>query len=287
MPTRRVSAAACPTQTWNASHQAYADGANSGFVKASGPVAMRFFDKQLMPFSSSLAAHFPIGQRYFSSVLAQTYPNRRFLFAGTASGLTATNAATFVAARRQRHDLRPADTYGIDWAVHARTPPSALIVPGSARRPRAASCPMAQFYSATPRAGKLPQFTFLDPQVRRPPRRRTRRTSRSASEFVAERRQRADEVADVEQHRAVHQLRRRRRLLRPRAAAEGDQARRASRRSRSRARRRWRRAARPLRLPRRRCSSSPRTRAPTTSRTSSRTTPRSPPSSSASGTCRR
>ena len=40
-----------PTQTWNASHQAYANGANSGFVKASGPVAMRFFDKQQLPFT--------------------------------------------------------------------------------------------------------------------------------------------------------------------------------------------------------------------------------------------
>ena len=61
---------------------------NDGFVRASGPVAMRFWDKRDLPFTYSLASQFPIGQRYFCSTLGQTYPNRRFFFTGTASGLT-------------------------------------------------------------------------------------------------------------------------------------------------------------------------------------------------------
>jgi len=56
-----------------------------GFVRASGPMAMRCWDQRDLPFTYSLVRHFPIGQRYFCSVLAQTYPNRRFFFAGSSS----------------------------------------------------------------------------------------------------------------------------------------------------------------------------------------------------------
>jgi phospholipase C len=152
-----------PTQSWNASHQAYADGANSGFVKASGPVAMRFFDQQRMPFSSSLAAHFPIGQRYFSSVLAQTYPNRRFLFTGTASGTTATSAATFSIPAANGTIFDRLNTYGINWANYFQNVPSALIVPGYGTAATGKLLPMSQFYEDAA-GGKLPQYTFLDPQ---------------------------------------------------------------------------------------------------------------------------
>jgi phospholipase C len=152
-----------PTQSWNGSHQAYANGANSGFVKASGPVAMRFFDKQRMPFSSSLAAHFPIGQRYFSSVLAQTYPNRRFLFTGTASGTTATNAVTFSVPAANGTIFDRLNTYGISWANYYQNLPSALIVPGFAAAAVGKTFTMSQFYKDAA-AGKLPQYTFLDPQ---------------------------------------------------------------------------------------------------------------------------
>jgi phospholipase C len=84
-----------PRQSWNANHQSLDDGRNDGFVRASGAIAMRFWDSEDIPFTYSLAQHFPIGQRYFSSVLAQTFPNRRFFFTGTASGTIATDLSTF------------------------------------------------------------------------------------------------------------------------------------------------------------------------------------------------
>ena len=39
------------------------------------------------PSTTGSASTFPLCDRYFCSVLAQTYPNRRFLLAGTASGI--------------------------------------------------------------------------------------------------------------------------------------------------------------------------------------------------------
>src|SRR6202012_2309743 len=67
-----------PRQDWNASHLSWDGGRNDGFVKASGPVAMSFWDNTALPFTYSMVRHFPVGNRYFCSVLAQTYPNRRF-----------------------------------------------------------------------------------------------------------------------------------------------------------------------------------------------------------------
>ncbi len=157
-----------PTQTWNASHQAYADGANSGFVKASGPVAMRFFDKQRLPFSYSLAAHFPIGQRYFSSVLAQTYPNRRFLFAGTASGLTATNLTqswSLPAANGTIFDRLT--QYGIEWNSYTPAPvlqnASLGIIKSEITTANLARVKSPADFHSDCQAGTLTPFSVLDP----------------------------------------------------------------------------------------------------------------------------
>jgi phospholipase C len=152
-----------PRQDWNASHQAWAGGANSGFVLASGPVAMEYWDKRDLPFTYSLVRHFPIGQRYFCSTLAQTYPNRRFLFTGTASGLVATNGQTLQIRAANGTIFDRLDQHHIDWANYYQQAPSALIVPGfftPARQRRLKK--MDQFYKDTA-AGRLPAFTFLDP----------------------------------------------------------------------------------------------------------------------------
>jgi phospholipase C len=152
-----------PTQAWNASHQAYDDGRNDGFVRASGPIAMRFWDRSDLPFTYSLARHFPIGQRYFCSVLAQTYPNRRFFFTGTASGTIATNNVTFSVPAANGTIWDRLDEHQIDWAIYYQNLPSWLIVPGVATPARV---PRERPYSAFAgdvAAGRLPQFTFLDP----------------------------------------------------------------------------------------------------------------------------
>jgi phospholipase C len=157
-----------PTQTWNASHRSYANGANSGFVKASGPVAMRFLDRQQMPFSYSLAAHFPIGQRYFSSVLAQTFPNRRFLFAGTASGLTVTNQQqswALPAANGTIFDRLTA--HGIEWISYTPAPigsnASIGIIKSEVTAANLARVRSPAQFHADAKAGTLPPFSFIDP----------------------------------------------------------------------------------------------------------------------------
>jgi phospholipase C len=151
-----------PSQSWNASHESFDGGLNDGFVRASGPVAMWYWDKRTLPFTYSLARYFPIGQRYFCSVLAQTYPNRRFFFTGTASGTIATDSSTFSIPAANGTIFDRLDAHKIDWAVYYQNLPSAAIVPG-AFNGRANRLHHFGQFGADVAAGRLPQFTFIDP----------------------------------------------------------------------------------------------------------------------------
>jgi phospholipase C len=154
-----------PGQNWNASHVSYARGRNSGFVRASGPVAMWYWDRQTLPAMYSLAETFPLGQRFFCSTLCQTYPNRRFFFTGTASGTIATNTTTFSTPAQNGTIFDRLDQFGISWKDYFVDLPSPLIVPGVADTPER----LAKFVSTTEflsdaKAGQLPQFSFVEPQ---------------------------------------------------------------------------------------------------------------------------
>ncbi|MBV9721826.1 MAG: hypothetical protein JO082_07905 [Mycobacterium sp.] len=84
-----------PTQTWNISHLQVADGHNDGFVAsiedlvpgADPSVPMGYWTEQDLPFYYGLARTFPLADHWFCSCLGPTFPNRRFMIAGTAHGL--------------------------------------------------------------------------------------------------------------------------------------------------------------------------------------------------------
>ncbi len=152
-----------PGQDWNASHLSWDGGRNDGFVRASGPVAMSFWDNTDLPFTYSLVKHFPVGNRYFSSVLAQTYPNRRFLFCGTASGLVATNGQAFSTPAANGTIFDRLDQHHVDWANYYQQVPSAVIVPGFLTNARRRRVKKIDRFFADAASGKLPAFTFLDP----------------------------------------------------------------------------------------------------------------------------
>jgi phospholipase C len=77
-----------PAQDWVDSHVQYASGRLDGFVKSgSGPVSMGYWQWADQPFYYSLAKIFPIADRYFCSVLGQTFPNRRYLISATSLGM--------------------------------------------------------------------------------------------------------------------------------------------------------------------------------------------------------
>jgi phospholipase C len=153
-----------PGQNWNASHTAYDGGRNDGFVRGSAPIAMRFWDKRDLPFTYSLVKHFPFGDRFFCSTLCQTYPNRRFFFAGTASGTISTTTAGLIPPAANGTIFDRLDAYKIDWRVYYQEIASPLILPNFRNNPAqvARTSPIDRFL-ADAAGGRLPRFTFLDP----------------------------------------------------------------------------------------------------------------------------
>jgi len=84
-----------PTQSWHASHIQWDEGRCDGFVRSieqtlpglDAKAAMRYWTEPELPFYYGLARTFPLATRWFSPCLGPTFPNRRFLTAGTANGL--------------------------------------------------------------------------------------------------------------------------------------------------------------------------------------------------------
>jgi len=84
-----------PSQSWHASHLQWAGGSCEKFVASNQTVrpetdpavAMGYWTEDDIPFYYGLARTFPLADHWFSSCLGPTFPNRRFLIAGTANGL--------------------------------------------------------------------------------------------------------------------------------------------------------------------------------------------------------
>ena len=153
-----------PGQNWVASHTSFANGRNDGFVKASGPVAMGYWDRTDIPFYYDLAKTFPLCDRYFCSALAQTYPNRRFLIAGTASGVVTTSASNlgkFPPANGTILDRLHA--HGISWRDYYTDLPGVAVIIANATTYASNLSPMAQFYKDAA-SGSLPAVSFVDPR---------------------------------------------------------------------------------------------------------------------------
>jgi phospholipase C len=156
--------AAVPRQDWNASHLSYGGGNNDGFVKASGPVAMWFWDDIDLPFTYSLASVFPVGERYFGSCLGQTYPNRRYLISGSSDGITATDNRTFSVPAKNGTIFDRLDQHHISWRSYNEGLAATLVVPGVFTNARKANFPKLDVFFSDARRGKLPNVSFVDPQ---------------------------------------------------------------------------------------------------------------------------
>jgi phospholipase C len=153
-----------PAQDWVASHTQYDNGTNQGFVKSgSGPVAMGYWQQADQPFIYSLARTFPIADRYFSSVLGQTFPNRRYLLAATSIGQindTLPNATDYPANGTIFDQL---DKHGITWKDYFTTLPTVELYPPLYLKNKDTKVvPVAEFFSDAA-AGALPNYCLVEP----------------------------------------------------------------------------------------------------------------------------
>ena len=152
-----------PAQNWNASHAQYSNGTNQGFViSQSGPVAMGYWTAADMPFTNSLARTFPLADRYFASVGAQTYPNRRYLMAATSLGQIKNTLPSPLPPNGTIFDQLNA--HDISWKNYYSSLPTVGIFISLLANPAMSAnlAHIGSFYSDCA-SGSLPSFCIVDP----------------------------------------------------------------------------------------------------------------------------
>ena len=149
-------------QTWNDSHRQWNGGAMNGFVTTTNSTEpMGYLDGTDLPWYYGFARAYGIGDRYFCSVLAQTFPNRRFLQAATAAGLVSTSIPSPFAkppATGLIWDLL--DAHGIGWANYFAELPEVGLWPRNLIKYRSHLHDLDDFYDDC-REGRLPPVTLL------------------------------------------------------------------------------------------------------------------------------
>ncbi|MHB8680928.1 MAG: alkaline phosphatase family protein [Acidimicrobiales bacterium] len=144
-----------------------------GFVLANGgPDCMGYWTSAELPFTHSMAQAFTIANYWFCSVPAQTYPNRRFLYAGTAFGDISTDTGTIFVTSNVPPIAAPPPNgtifdrlshYGVPWRNYFYDLPSPGIIPTTVEKYPDHFVPLAAFF-ADCAAGSLPAVSFVDPE---------------------------------------------------------------------------------------------------------------------------
>jgi phospholipase C len=154
--------------SWNGSHEEWDGGKMDGFTKANanasdptGSRTMGWYDQSDLPFYYKLFSTFAIGDRYFQSVLSQTFPNRFYLLAGTSFGhirndFPAPDGFT------QRTIFNLLDEAGVTWKIYFAQVPFAAEFKYVRDHSAGHVFPIAQYY-ADAATGNLPQVSFVDP----------------------------------------------------------------------------------------------------------------------------
>ena len=153
-----------PTQEWAQCHVQFDDGRNDGFVKSqSGPVAMGYWTGEDLPWAYSLAATFPMADRWFAPVFGQTQPNRRYLMAATSVGMVDDILPEDLIPPSAGTIFDRLDARKIPWRnYHASFPPTSYLFLGDVIRDHASVVSIEQFF-VDAESGDLPGFAIIDP----------------------------------------------------------------------------------------------------------------------------
>jgi len=156
--------------SWNGTHREWDGGAMDGFTAAnqflpddpSGKRTMGFYDQHDLPFYYGLYRKFATADRFFCSVLSQTFPNRFYLLAATSFGHIRNDFATNFAPPGGTIFER-LDAAGVTWRIYASQIAFALeFAYVSDPQRKSHIVPVAQFGSDA-QAGTLPQVAWIDP----------------------------------------------------------------------------------------------------------------------------
>jgi phospholipase C len=163
-PLQTTAQAKNVSQSWKATHEQINHGAMDGFVRAAKAVEpMGYYTPEVLPFAYSLANTFTLANRWFSSVPGPTYPNRRFLMAGTAYGGTVTGPETLLDPPPPHGTIfdRLSDHH-INWCNYFSDIPMTAVIPSIMIKHSSCLAPISKFFHDC-QAGTLPAVSFVDP----------------------------------------------------------------------------------------------------------------------------
>jgi phospholipase C len=141
---------------------------------ATGGRSLWWYDQRDLPYYYELANTFAIADHYFCSVPGPTWPNRRFLYAGTSWGGTVTNLPTILEDEsKYPYPKVPAsildelESNKITWMYYSDGPLPTLdllYAKPNSRWNRTVTASFAEFQAAAS-AGKLPSVSYVDPPL--------------------------------------------------------------------------------------------------------------------------
>lgn len=151
------------SQNWKSSHTQLNSGKMDGFVATSGKEGMGYWTGDDLPFYYSLGRTFPVCDRYFGSVLSQTYPNRRFLSAATARGnITTTLPKVDEPPPPNGTIFDKLDQLGVSWRNYSNGLPEIALYPSVYLSHTDKVVKTAQFIEQA-KAGTLPAYSLVSP----------------------------------------------------------------------------------------------------------------------------
>src|SRR5207253_8760648 len=120
--------------SWNGAHQEWDHGVMDGFTAANvdpadpnGSRTMGWYDQRDLPFYYALYNTFATSDRYFSSALTQTFPNRFYLLAGTSFGHIRNDFPQTPDGFSQPTIFNLLDDGGISWRIYFSQVPFAFL----------------------------------------------------------------------------------------------------------------------------------------------------------------
>jgi phospholipase C len=145
---------------WNTVHRQVDGGKMDGFYREGGRRALAYYDERDLPYYYALARSFAVADRYFSSMLGPTFPNRMFALSGTSFGhIENTDSSGDQTQRTLFHQLTDA---GISWMIyHTGNVFEVGVFQSLLSRYPAHFAPISQLY-ADAAAGRLPARSWVE-----------------------------------------------------------------------------------------------------------------------------
>ncbi len=149
-------------------YMAWNGGKHDQFVRNMGVSAMSYYDQTDLPYYYELANQFAIADRYFSSFLGPTYPNRYFLLAGTAFGHVENDMPQSANDFAQKTIFDVLNQFNVSWKYYTDYrgevdgQPGYLALFGPMASRNTSRIVSLSEYTQDIAQGKLPSVVFLD-----------------------------------------------------------------------------------------------------------------------------